>query len=741
MTQTSRSMSLAMISAAVIAAQLAAGKATRDALFFTSLTITALPAVVTATALFSIALVFLHGRAVRRVSPGALIPALYVVSGVLFVFEWFLRSRGPSTAAVALYLHISGIGPLLASGFWLIATERFNPRTAKKGFGRITAAGTVGALLGALIVERFAAVRGGPAMILVLAAFQFAAAWLVRLVATAAPAATSGNCDPWPGSADDRAAVLDETRPTMRGGLRLIAETPALRNLAALVLLGTTSAAVVDYVFKARAVESYGPGDRLLQFFAIYYAATSVLSLLLQTLSSRTVLERFGLAITTSTPSLALVAGSLASMIDPGFASLLAARGGEAVFRASWFRAGYELFYTPMPVGERRSAKSLIDVAFDRLGDAVGAAIVRVVILTAPLAQQTAVMLGVASATSVIAIGVASRLHRWYLRTLETSLVSRGSDLAPGETIDPSTARVLNSLRRKPSAAPTTVLGAAAADMGDELVADIVRLRSGNHESAMRVLTRPDGLAGPLVPHVIPLLASPSLADYALFALRKVAEERVGELTDALLDPNQDDAIRRRLARVFSVAVSQRAADGLLAALDDPRFDVRFQTARSLASIVDRNPIVRVDAQRIFAVVLEEVKVSQPVWESQRLLDGFVSASPLDAFVRDRAGQSLAHVFTLLSLVLQRQPLLIAFRSLHAEDAYLRGTALEYLEGVLPAEIRVRLWPFLTRSRVRHSSTQRAQAIANLLRSSRSLTVRGAAERGDSAPIAGFTTH
>jgi len=733
-------MSLAMIAAGVIAAQLAAGKATRDALFFTSLTITALPAMVTATALFSIALVFLHGRAIRRISPATLIPALYVLSGVLFVFEWFLRSRGPSTAAIALYLHISGVGPLLASGFWLIATERFNPRTAKKGFGRITAAGTVGALLGALIVERLAAVGGGPAMILVLATFQFAAAWLVRGVALgSAPAATPRDCDPWPGSADDCAAVLDDTRPTMRGGLRLIAETPALRNLAALVLLGTTSAAVVDYVFKARAVDTYGPGDRLLQFFAIYYAATSVLSLLLQTLSSRTVLARFGLALTTSTPSLALVVGSLASLLDPGFGSLLAARGGETVFRSSWFRAGYELFYTPMPIGERRAAKSLIDVAFDRLGDAVGAAIVRIVILTAP-AAQTAIMLGVASATSMIAIGVASRLHRWYLRTLETSLVSRGSDLAPGETIDPSTARVLNSLRRKSAAAPPTVLSGSA-HRDDDLVADIVRLRSGNHESAMRVLTRPDGLAGPLVPHVIPLLASPSLADYALFALRKVAEERIGELTDALLDPNQDDAIRRRLARVFSVAVSQRAADGLLAALDDPRFDVRFQTARSLASIVDRNPMVHIDARRIFAVVLEEVKVSQPVWESQRLLDGFVSASPLDAFVRDRAGQSLAHVFTLLSLVLARQPLLIAFRSLHSDDAYLRGTALEYLEGVLPPQIRLRLWPFLTRSRVRHQAAPRTEAIANLLRSSRSLTVRSAADRGDSAPIAGFTTH
>ena len=93
----------------------------------------------------------------------------------------------------------------------------------------------------------------------------------------------------------------------------------------------------------------------------------------------------------------------------------------------------------------------------------------------------------------------------------------------------------------------------------------------------------------------------------------------------------------------------------------------------------------------------QEVAVGRPVWESRRLLDGFASESPLDAFVRDRAGESLAHVFTLLSLVLPREPLQIAFRSLHTDDEHLQGTALEYLEGVLPAPIRQRLWPFLER--------------------------------------------
>ena len=54
------------------------------------------------------------------------------------------------------------------------------------------------------------------------------------------------------------------------------------------------------------------------------------------------------------------------------------------------------------------------------------------------------------------------------------------------------------------------------------------------------------------MPHVLPLLAWDPVAEDAARALRKVVEQHVGELTDALIDPNQPFAVRRRLARVFS---------------------------------------------------------------------------------------------------------------------------------------------------------------------------------------------
>ena len=54
------------------------------------------------------------------------------------------------------------------------------------------------------------------------------------------------------------------------------------------------------------------------------------------------------------------------------------------------------------------------------------------------------------------------------------------------------------------------------------------------------------------------------------------------------------------------------------------------------------------------------------------------------------------HVFNLLSLVLEREPVHIAALAFDSADMYLRGTALEYLETVLPPGIFAALVPRLS---------------------------------------------
>jgi len=732
--QPTTAVTTAMVCAGALGAQFVAGKAARDALFLANLDVTALPAMVVATAAFSILLIVLSSRYMRSVPPGTLIPAAFGVSAALLLADWALMSWAPRLAAQALYLQISGLGPMLGSGFWLIVTEHFDPHTARRTFGRIGAAGTVSGLASALLVIVIPDIVAVRFLFPLLIGLNLVCAWQARVLATTG----RRSAPPRPEAADEEAmqvgSMLDATAhlaaTSPRSGMRVLASQPYLRNLAAFVLLSTMGATLIDYLFKAQAVAAVGREENLLRFFAIYYAATALLALLVQLFASVPALTRLGLGLTTSTPPLALCIGGLGALAWPGVWSVVAARGGESVFRGSLFRSGYEVFYTPVLPDDKRAAKSLIDVGFDRFGDALGAGLISLAILL-PVARQYHTILVLAIASGGLALVIAQRLNRGYIQALERSLVNRAVelDLSNIEDITTRTAvfrtRQLTTTMTGP-ASPSELAAETAAAIDDTDVQQIVALRSRNRERVVRVLRDEQGLAAPIVPHVIPLLAWDAVAEEAVRALRKVAEERLGTLTDALLDPNQSFAVRRRLARVFSICVSQRAVDALLLALDDQRFEVRFQCGRSLSAIVAKNALVHIDRERIFDVVRREVTVSRPVWQSHRLLDAISDekASFVDEFIKDRAGQSLAHVFVLLALVLPSTPLQIAYRGLHTTDPALRGTALEYLEGVLPHDIRDRLWPFLgTGAPVKAGERGREEILADLLRSNDSIVL------------------
>ena len=131
---------------------------------------------------------------------------------------------------------------------------------------------------------------------------------------------------------------------------------------------------------------------------------------------------------------------------------------------------------------------------------------------------------------------------------------------------------------------------------------------------------------------------------------------------------------------------------------------------------------------QILAVVAHEVQTEKEVWRGRQVLDAVEEgwSSDLDTVVRDRADRSLEHVFNVLSLVLPAQPITVAFRGLQTDDPILRGTALEYLESVLPEEIQKGLWPFLEESEAPKSGPPKSagQVLDDLLRSKETIAIR-----------------
>jgi hypothetical protein len=724
----------AVLASAAVGGQYIASKAARDAIFLANFEAASLPAMIIASAIFSIALVAASARVLRRVSPTSWVPTVFGGMAVLVLVDWAVAEFAPGLAAQTLYLLVSGLGPLLGSGFWLIASERFDPHTAKKVFGQIAGAGTLGGLLGGLGAAWLPAIAGVGAMLPWVASLTLASSWLIRRLA----ASTAAGRENAPAPA-----------PPASSGLRVLAEAPYLRNLAVLVLFGAIAAAFVDQAFKTQVKATFGDGSSLGSFFSLYYAALSLLTFAFQTGGSRYVLEKLGLAFATGTPALTSLVGGTGALLMPGFNTLVLMDAGEAVCRASTYRAGYELFYTPMTPRDKRAVKGIIDVGVERTGDIVGASITRQ-LLWIPQPSQMTVLVSLAMGCAGVALLVAGRLTRGYVEALEEGLLGRRVELDLSDVDDLTTRTTVMRALQKSQAAlsmpavrleigPSERLPIAPGAEAD--LEKIVTLHTRDREAVRRVLRSDKGPSAALVPHVIPLLRWDEVSQDCIHALRSVAEERVGELIDALVDPHQPFVIRRRLARVFSACTSQRAADSLLVGLEDLRFEVRYQIARSLLAIIEKNRAVQIDQARVFAFVKREVAVNKQVWENRRLLDGIEESdhqSFLEELVRARASQSLAHVFTLLALVLPTEPLRISFRALHTDDQALRGTALEYLESVLPHEIRDRLWPFLEHRRL-PSAVRRPHedTLAALLRSDELIKVkleelkeRAAAARG-----------
>ena len=93
-------------------------------------------------------------------------------------------------------------------------------------------------------------------------------------------------------------------------------------------------------------------------------------------LLGRQILARIGLGGSVTSHPLLVGAAGLVSFVAPAPWRGILPRGLDVTLRASIFRAGYELFYTPLPEAAKRAAKSVVDVSADCVGKGAGAALI-----------------------------------------------------------------------------------------------------------------------------------------------------------------------------------------------------------------------------------------------------------------------------------------------------------------------------------------------------------------------------
>ena len=295
-----------------------------------------------------------------------------------------------------------------------------------------------------------------------------------------------------------------------------------------------------------------------MRFFAAFHTGTALLSFFVQTGMTSRFLNRFGVGATVSTLPAAVTGGSILALFTGGFPFIVLARGLEAVVRGSLFRAGYELFYTPMLPADKRAVKSINDVTIDRLGDGLGGGFAQAVISTAgPLG--TTVMLATAAGTAAVGWGLAARLHGAYIKTLEKSLTHHGKKLDMGRgrgrrrraAYPNSPDTVAFPAKRVPSIPAPEWLPHSERHQWSEI-------QSSERERIKTALTKGPALSRALIPHVIPLLARRSVSPAASQALEAVADRHVGQSRDYLLDPTVATSVRCKLPPIIAAEKGAR---------------------------------------------------------------------------------------------------------------------------------------------------------------------------------------
>jgi hypothetical protein len=659
---------VATVTALIVVAAFVAGKAARDAILLSSFGIKTLPIFITISAVISMPIILLAGKLMTRFGPGRLMPVLNAVSAVLAVVEWSLLARYPRPITIAIYFHLSTSGAVLVSGFWSIINERFDVQSAKHHIGRIGMGATLGGIAGGMIAEGTAVYLSPNSILLVLAGLQLACATTLYLArdTTASP------------------------QSSPRFALGVVTRSRLLRNLGVVVVLGAIAAGVLDYVFKADIVATASSGG-LLRSLALYYTVTSVITAIVQVAVCGPVIARLGVPRSVATLPLVVTAFGLVAVAVPSAIAAMIARGAETITRSSIYRAGYELLYAPLPEADKRPAKIVLDVGAERIGDLLGAQLVALIVFV--MVDPRLGLLIATVATGVIAVAFAIRLPRNYTHALEQSLVERGDPegarplamwpiggpiFGQAGDLSPLPLRILDHTRRRPAVAPTPA-------QVDHVSMTIAELRSHDPLRVKGALATE--LAPEIAALVIGLVARDDVGREALAALRRLAPRCTGTIVDALLDQTRETIVRRRLPEVLIAGEPTLAAWGLWRGLVDPTFEVRYRCGAVLARLASSGQL-QVTADTVFEAVRRELVLDPIAWSNQRVAADVIAS---DA----SSGTALEHVFTVLGLVLPAEPLRIALHAVQTDDSELRETALEYLESILPADVRVQLWPLL----------------------------------------------
>ncbi len=319
----------------------------------------------TATFLAMLAAVPLFGWATSRLPRRRFLPYVYAFFiANLLAFYALLRGEGDHVvAARAFFVWTSVYNLFVVSVFWAFMADLYTNAQAKRLFGFIAAGGTVGALAGPALATALARPLGAASLLLVSAGFMAVAVLCIRRLIA------------WkerPGAASPEEAAA-EARPLGGGVLAaipLVLRSPYLLGVALFMLLYTTTSTVL-YFEQAQVVrDAFATARDRVAVFGAMDLAVNALTVVVQVSLTGRLVRAAGLARTLTLLPVLLGVGFLALGVAPVLGVVVAVQVVRRAGEYAVMRPAREMLFVVLGREEKYKAKSLLDTAVYRAGDA-----------------------------------------------------------------------------------------------------------------------------------------------------------------------------------------------------------------------------------------------------------------------------------------------------------------------------------------------------------------------------------
>ena len=254
----------------------------------------------TCTFLIMLALQPVYGWLVSRWPRRVFLPAVYGFFIATLLGFYALFDSGMPGRGMAFFLWITVFNLFAVAVFWSFMADVWSDVEARRYYGYIGAAGTIGAILGPMLTRALVERIGIAHLMLVSAGFlSLCIVCLLRLRRYAVQR-----------EAQRRLASGEVPMGgTVLAGLRLVAKEPLLRWLAVLCVFGVGVGTLL-YNEQAAIVRQFYPDpESATAYYAGIDLAVNVLTLLVQLQVTRRLLSRYGIAPALLVPAFAILLG------------------------------------------------------------------------------------------------------------------------------------------------------------------------------------------------------------------------------------------------------------------------------------------------------------------------------------------------------------------------------------------------------------------------------------------------